>query len=89
MYVDKVAPPDAKGSMQTFYGTFIVGAGMFLGGLCAGWIGTAYELEGGGHNWVGVWLWGAGIAAVAMVGFAVLFPRELSSDDVVGELPEA
>jgi nucleoside transporter len=79
MYVDKVAPPDVKGSMQTFYGTFIVGAGMFLGGLCAGWIGTAYELDGGGHNWVGVWLWGAGIAAVAMVGFAVLFPGDLDS----------
>lgn len=79
MYVDKVAPPDVKGSMQTFYGTFIVGAGTFFGGLCAGWIGTAYELPSGGHNWIGVWLWGAAISAVALVGFAALFPTELES----------
>jgi MFS family permease len=81
MYVDKVAPPDVKGSMQTFYGTFIVGAGTFFGGLFAGWIGTAYELAGGGHNWVGVWLWGAAVAAVAMIGFAVLFPGDSNSSE--------
>ncbi|HUG94120.1 MAG TPA: MFS transporter [Planctomycetaceae bacterium] len=47
MYVDRVAPPDARGSMQTFYGTFIVGAGMFLGGFVGGAIGNAFTTDPG------------------------------------------
>ena len=47
MYVDRVAPPDARGSMQTFYGTFIVGAGMVLGSVVGGGIGDAFTTDAG------------------------------------------
>ncbi|MCA9114056.1 MAG: MFS transporter [Planctomycetaceae bacterium] len=42
IYVDRVAPPDARGSMQTFYGTFILGVGGLTGGLISGWFGDLY-----------------------------------------------
>ena len=45
MYVDRVAPPDARGSMQTFYGTFVVGTGMFLSGFVGGAIGDAFTTD--------------------------------------------
>lgn len=75
MYVDKVSPPDVRGSMQTFFGVFVVGGGLFLGGLVAGAIGEAFETVDA-HNWVGVWLSGAAIAAVVTVAFGILFPKE-------------
>jgi MFS family permease len=80
IYVDKVAPPDLRGSMQTFYGTFIVGAGFVLGGLVAGQIGDMYELAAGEHNWPAIWYAGAAMAAVATVVFAVAFPNDSRTD---------
>lgn len=76
IYVDKVAPADLRGSMQTFYGTFIVGAGFVLGGLVAGQIGKIYEPTPGEHNWPSIWFAGAGLAAIATVAFAIFFPRD-------------
>ena len=29
--------------MQTFYGTFVVGLGLFLGGMIGGWFGGLFE----------------------------------------------
>jgi nucleoside transporter len=105
IYVDKVAPPDVRGSMQTFYGTFIVGAGLFLGGFVSGWLGGIFETAPGEGtirsalgittttglveftrmragqevtviaDWPGIWLSGGAIALVALVLFAILFPR--------------
>ncbi len=43
IYVDHVAPIDVRGSMQTLYGTFVVGTGFFFGGLLSGWIGHAFS----------------------------------------------
>ncbi|MCH7686847.1 MAG: MFS transporter [Planctomycetes bacterium] len=42
MYVDKMAPIDVRGSMQTFYGVLIVGGGIFLGGIIGGEIGKVF-----------------------------------------------
>jgi len=47
MYVDKVAPLDVRGSMQNFYGVFIVGGGIFLGGLFGGKIGNVFTTPSG------------------------------------------
>jgi nucleoside transporter len=80
IYVDKVSPPDVRGSMQTFFGIFVVGAGLFLGGLVAGAVGAAFEPSPGVHNWPGIWLSGAAIAAVAMIAFAALFPKEVHQE---------
>ncbi|QDU38558.1 Putative nucleoside transporter YegT [Maioricimonas rarisocia] len=107
MYVDRVAPADVRGSMQTFYGTFIVGAGMFAGGFVGGWIGELFETspdatplrsalgvasqagmaefvrelpdgtaEAFVADWTGIWLSGALLAAVALIGMWLLFPRD-------------
>jgi len=42
IYVDKVAPLDVRGSMQTFFGTFVFGLGMFAGGFISGTIGKFF-----------------------------------------------
>jgi len=42
MYVDRVSPVDVRGSMQNFYGTFVIGLGMFIGGFIAGGVGDAF-----------------------------------------------
>ena len=39
MFVDKIASKDVRGSMQTFYGTFVIGLGFFIGGFIAGKLG--------------------------------------------------
>ena len=47
MYVDRVSSVDVRGSMQTFYGTFVVGLGLFLGGMIGGWFGGLFETRSG------------------------------------------
>lgn len=50
IFVDRVSPSDVRGSMQNFYGTFIVGAGLFLGGFVGGWIGGLFETPAGAET---------------------------------------
>ncbi|MCI0457062.1 MAG: MFS transporter [Gemmataceae bacterium] len=78
LYVDRVAGPALRGSMQTFFGTFVFGLGMLLGGLG---IRLVALLVGGqadratGADWAVMWLVPAMVAATALVGFVTLFPR--------------
>jgi MFS family permease len=79
IYVDRVAPPDARGSMQTLYGTFLFGSGAFVGGLFGGEVGRWFQTSAGAqmqYDWSGIWLASAGLAAVALVVFLLLFPRQ-------------
>ena len=46
IYVDKVSPLDVRGSMQTFFGTFVFGLGMFAGGFISGSIGDLFTSTG-------------------------------------------
>ncbi|WP_298866714.1 MFS transporter [uncultured Gimesia sp.] len=46
IYVDKVSPLDVRGSMQTFFGTFVFGLGMFAGGFISGSIGDYFTSSG-------------------------------------------
>ncbi len=43
MYVDKVAPVDVRGSMQTLYGVFVLSLGFFVGGLVSGVVGRPFH----------------------------------------------
>lgn len=78
MYVDRIAPLDIKGSMQTFYGTFVVALGFFFGGLVSGEIGSLFsDAEGNVQSWPSLWLSCGALSAVCLVVFIILFPKEL------------
>ena len=89
IYVDKVAPPDIRGSMQTFYGTFIVGAGFFFGGLVGSELGDLFISAEGQMDWPSIWLSGAAISGLALVLLAVLFPSgvEEAAESSEGSAP--
>ena len=78
MYVDRISPPDVRGSMQTLYGTFVVAAGFFVGGLVGGMIGEMFT-QGSGPNvirdWTGIWLSCAALCAVCVALMVFFFPR--------------
>ena len=109
MYVDRISPADVRGSMQNFYGTFIISLGMFVGSFVSGGVGelfttdpdeptvratmgiaseagvTTFEQNIPGEenatetkirDWPGVWLSGAAIALIGLIGLAILFPKD-------------
>ena len=113
MYVDRVAPVDVRGTMQTFYGTFVLGIGAVVGGLVSGEVGDRFttevdkptvratlgiQSEAGlvrmtqekdgrememRRDWTGIWLGGAALATVALVGFVLLFPNDRNDENDV------
>jgi nucleoside transporter len=42
MYIDNVISKDLRGSMQTLYGTCVLGIGFLLGGYVGGWVGEIF-----------------------------------------------
>ena len=82
MYLDRTSPPDIRGSMQNLYGTSVLGGGLFVGGFLSG-IVTHLFTTGSGvdmtRDWPGIWLVGAATAAVCVMAFGLLFPREPES----------
>ncbi|MCH8830006.1 MAG: MFS transporter [Planctomycetes bacterium] len=116
MFTDRVAPKDARGSMQTFYGTFVLGLGMFIGAYLSGQIGERFTTEAPSktaavpdsvvgsrgvlrfedkqnkqyhdRDWPAIWLSGAAMAGVALLGFLVLFPKDRPADSSPGEPAE-
>jgi len=78
MYVDRIAPKDIRGSMQTVYGTFVVALGFFVGGFVSGQIGDWFTTTVGEtavRDWTSIWLSCAAICAGCVVVFAALFPN--------------
>ncbi len=45
MYVDGAAPVDVRGSMQTFYGTFVIGVGFLFGGYFSGLVAGSFTVN--------------------------------------------
>lgn len=83
MYLDRISPPDVRGSMQNLYGNFLIGLGFFASGPISGWIATHYSKaiqDKSGtytiHYWDNIWLAGGVIAAVCLVVFAAWFPKD-------------
>ncbi len=77
MYVDKVAPADVRGSMQTLYGVFVLSLGFFVGGLIGGVVVDHYTTGVGAsavHDWNRIWLSCAALCVVCVVLFAAFFP---------------
>ncbi|NLX97106.1 MAG: nucleoside permease [Rhodopirellula sp.] len=80
MYVDRIAPRDARGSMQTLYGTFVIALGFFAGGFASGQIGdwfTTGAEQTLTRDWTSIWLSCTALCAACLVVFAVWFPRRL------------
>jgi len=83
MYVDRIAPADVKGSMQTFYGTFVVALGFFFGGLVSGWVGEFFsDADGNVQDWTSLWMSCAALSAICVVCFAITFPSRLPTPEV-------
>lgn len=83
IYIDREAPADVKGSLQTIYGVFVMGLGGVAGGAWGGWMGkwfshettTALGEKLTTNDWSPIWLWCAGLAAACGLVMAVFFPR--------------
>lgn len=78
MYVDRIVPADARGSMQNIYGVFVLSLGFFVGSVVSGQVGAFFSKQVNGtevHNWPAIWLVCAAGCAVCVVLFALFFPN--------------
>ncbi len=86
MYVDKAAPFDLRGSMQTLYGTFVVAVGFFAGGFVSGWVGSLFSTGSGDdiiRDWTSIWLSCAVFSSVCVAGFIFFFPGKSQAEEAV------
>jgi nucleoside transporter len=77
MYVDRIAPLDVRGSMQTLYGVFVIALGFFVGSILSGAVTDVFSgtIDGVDYSdWPSIWLSCAGICAICVVLFALFFP---------------
>lgn len=78
MYVDKVAPKDVRGSMQTLYGVFVLSLGFFVGGFVGGVVVAQFTTGEGAtavHDWNNIWSCCAIMCLLCVVLFAQFFPK--------------
>ncbi|HJS48277.1 MAG TPA: nucleoside permease [Gemmatimonadales bacterium] len=76
IYTDAQAGPRIRAAAQGFLNFVTNGLGYFIGAFVSGRVVDAYRLADGGHAWRSIWLVPAGMAAVILVLFALLFrPR--------------
>ena len=89
IYIDREAPADVKGSLQTIYGVFVMGLGGVAGGAWGGWMGKWFTHESTPPlgekvtttEWSPIWLWCAGLAALCGIVMTISFPRTAGSGD--------
>lgn len=86
MYVDRHASEDIRAAAQGLHGVVTLGAGMFVGTWLAGVTGEWY-VQGTQHAWRGIWLIPAGMSAVMIGVFALLFHDRSAAG--TGESPAA
>ncbi len=72
IYTDNLAGEKIKSSAQGLITLATYGAGMFIGYIVSGYIVDMYATADA-HNWQNIWLVPAGIAAVIMVLFLLVF----------------
>jgi nucleoside transporter len=82
IYVDRVAPPDVRGSMQNVFGTFVIGLGAVMAGVLGGQVGELFSTTTGDvtvYSWTNIWLAGAALATACLAVFAIWFPADEST----------
>ena len=80
MYVDRIAPPDVRGSMQNIYGVFFVSIGFLVGGLVGGAVGDWFTTEVNGvreRDWTSIWLTGSALSAACVAALMIFFPAAI------------
>lgn len=75
MYTEKKAGAKIKNSAQQLFTFATYGVGMFIGTWFSGFVAESYKITDSTHNWLGIWLVPAYIAAAVLVLF-ILFFRE-------------
>jgi len=75
IYTDKKAKPEIRAAAQGFIAFITLGAGAFIGSNLAGPIFDHFSVDGV-RDWQSIWLVPAIMAAVVMVGFALLFKEK-------------
>jgi nucleoside transporter len=73
IYTDKLAGDRFKSAAQGMITLATYGVGMLMGSLLSGMIVDSYALPDGSHVWQNIWLIPAGIAAVVLLLFLLLF----------------
>lgn len=76
IYTDNFAGEKYKSAAQGLITLATYGLGMLIGYYVSGKVVDAYVAAENLHNWEGIWLVPAGIAAVVMILFAVFFRNE-------------
>ncbi|QKG57749.1 nucleoside permease [Hymenobacter sp. BRD128] len=79
IYTDNLAGERFKSSAQGFITLATYGVGMLIGTLLSGDIFDKNTLAGGGHDWRMIWLIPAGIAAVVLLLFLLLFRERVTA----------
>ena len=77
MFFDRTTPAHIRGTVQNLYGTFVLSAGFFAGGIVTGKVMAYYKTYVGDVeviDFTGVWSFAAIWAFVCAVAFYLLFP---------------
>ena len=72
IYVDRKAPKSFRASAQGFLTLATYGLGMLIGSLVSGRVVDTYTTAQG-HDWHSLWLVPAGMAAVILIIFTLVF----------------
>jgi nucleoside transporter len=80
IYTDSKAGKKYKSSAQGLIALATYGIGMLIGFWVAGLVSDAYKISDNQHDWQGIWLVAAGIAAAVAILFAVTFNQRKEDD---------
>lgn len=73
IYTDNLAGERFKSSAQGFITLATYGVGMLIGSIISGKVYDAHKLADGTYDWQGIWFVPAGIAALVLLLFLLLF----------------
>ena len=73
IYTDNKAGDNIKSSAQGMITMATYGVGMWIGSLLSGYFAKLYTVGENIHDWKSIWLIPAGISAVVLILFALLF----------------
>ena len=73
IYIDSKVAPAFRAAAQGLITLITYGLGMLIGSAVSGKVVDRYVTVGGGHDWHGIWMFGAGLSAVVLVLFVLAF----------------